>query len=284
MIIPVSELHIPELQLYSSQSETKLMHFYEPEPGLFVAETANVILRALKAGYKAESMLIEERYLKPQAAGVQDDVREAVAEILEQVGDIPIYASKVENLNDISGFKQTRGILCCMRRSRLPKLSEVIKDAKRIAILEDVENPTNVGAIFRSAAGLGFDAVILTYGSSDPLYRRSARVSMGSVFMLPWTFAGDKYTNWLDREMKEIKAAGFKTVSMALSDRAISLDSPILKEQEKLAVLFGNEEFGLSDRAIEESDFLVTIPMMHGVDSLNVAAASAVTFWELRNK
>jgi len=284
MIIPVSELHIPELQLYSSQSETKLMHFYEPEPGLFVAETANVILRALKAGYKAESMLIEERYLKPQAEGVQDDVREAVAEILEQVGDIPIYASKVENLNDISGFKQTRGILCCMRRSRLPKLFEVIKDAKRIAILEDVENPTNVGAIFRSAAGLGFDAVILTYGSSDPLYRRSARVSMGSVFMLPWTFAGDKYTNWLDRELKEIKAAGFKTVSMALSDRAISLDSPVLKEQEKLAVLFGNEEFGLSDRAIEESDFLVTIPMMHGVDSLNVAAASAVTFWELRNK
>ncbi len=282
MRILVDELNTEKLQLYASQNEAKLKHFYEPEPGLFIAETANVILRALKAGYMAESLLIEDKYLDEPAAENNADVREAVAEILELIGDIPIYTAPLAVLSNISGFKQTRGILCAMKRRPLPSLEEVIAGAKRIAILEDVENPTNVGAIFRSAAGLGFDAIILTYGASDPLYRRAARVSMGSVFMLPWTFAGDKHTCWLDRELPAIKAAGFKTVSMALSDRAVDLASDLLKQEEKLAVLFGNEENGLTKRTIEESDYLVKIPMFHGVDSLNVAAASAVTFWELR--
>lgn len=267
MIIPVTELNTPELQIYSSQNETQLKHYYEPEPGIFIAETENVILRALQAGYEPISLLMDKKYIGTA--------------VPEAVGDIPIYTATMDVLADINGFKQTRGILCAMMRKQIPTVEEVVRGKKRIAVLEDVENPTNVGAIFRSAAALGIEAILMTFGSADPYYRRSARVSMGTTFMIPHTYIGNKWGGWPNPGITALHDMGFKTVAMALSDRAISLDDPVLKKEEKIAIIFGNEEFGIVPETLEKSSYIVKIPMMNNVDSLNVAAASAVTFWEL---
>ncbi len=280
MIIPVSTRDIPELNVYAAKNESQLKHINEPVPGIFIAETANVVLRALLSGYEPLSMLLEERF-SDAAEGSTDEVERTVAKILKYTENIPVYTAPLDLISRISGFKQTRGVLCAMKRRELPSLSEVLENASRVAVLEDVENPTNVGAIFRSAAALGIDAVILTYRSVDPLYRRASRVSMGGVFRIPWTFAGNKHAGWPGPIMEELKAAGFKTVSMALSDRAVPLSDPALKNAQKLAVFFGNEENGLCAATLEKSDHIAIIPMMHEMDSLNVAAAAAVTFWEL---
>lgn len=281
MIVPVTDIDMPELAVYSAKNESQLKHINEPAPGIFIAETANVVLRALLSGYEPLSMLLEERFVNASSES-SDEVERTVAEILTYMDGIPVYAAPLDQISKVSGFKQTRGILCAMKRRELPALSEVLKDAHRVAVLEDVENPTNVGAIFRSAAALGIDAVVLTYRCVDPLYRRASRVSMGGVFRIPWTFAGHKHAGWPGPVMEELKAAGFETVSMALSDRALTLDAPELKNIEKLAVFFGNEENGLCKETLDKSDHVVIIPMMHEMDSLNVAAAAAVTFWELR--
>ena len=273
MFIETDRSMLPELEIYASCNEVALKRYYEPEPGLFIAETPNVILRAMDAGYEALSLLIDPR-LKETAA----------SEVIARAGDVPVYLADMDVISEISGFKQTRGVLCAMRRKKLPALSDVLSGAGRIAVLENVENPTNVGAVFRSAAALGFDAVILTRRSADPLYRRAARVSMGTVFQIPWTFVGGKREGLYGSGLKEIREAGFRTVSMALSDRAVPLDSEELKAEEKLALIFGNEEDGLLRGTMEESDYIVRIPMKNGVDSLNVAASSAVAFWELRKR
>jgi len=285
MIIKVNDLNLPKLEIYDSHKETPLKSIYWPRPGIFIAETANVILQALQAGYEAESVLIEEKYLENPGVYTDDlsgNPKRLAEAILRLVGDVPVYSASLDVISRINGFKQTRGILCAMRRKVLPPLSMVLEGHQRIAILEDVENPTNVGAIFRSGVGLGIEGFVLSYRSSDPLYRRSARVSMGSVFRVPWTFAGNKFGGWPDEGLQQIKNAGYKIVSMALADRAVSLDDPVLKTEEKLAIVFGNEENGISERTLQLSDYIVKIPMMNGVDSLNVAAASAVTFWELK--
>ncbi len=271
MFIETDRHMLPELEIYASCNEAQLKRYYEPAPGLFIAETVNVILRALQAGYQPLSMLIDRRIKDTSAK-----------EVIDLVGDIPVYLADMDVISKISGFQQTRGVLCAMRRRELPKTEEILGSAERVAVLENVENPTNVGAIFRSAAALGFDAVILTRRSADPLYRRAARVSMGTVFQIPWTFVGGKREGLYGNGLQTIREAGFKTVSMALSDRAIPIDDPTLKAEEKLAVIFGNEENGLVEETLEESDYIVKIPMLHGVDSLNVAASSAVAFWELR--
>ena len=287
MIIPVHDLNTPELQLYAAKNEAVLKRIYEPEPGLFITETANVILRALQGGWEPVSILMDGRYLTPAGENADSatmEQRTLTAEILRLAGDIPVYTADLEMITKISGFKQSRGMLCLMKRRRLPKLEHVLSAARRIAVLEDVENPTNVGAIFRSAAGLGLDAVILTHGASDPLYRRATRVSMGAVFMLPWTFAGNKYGGWPDEGMQLLRKYGFKTVAMALSDRAFALGERRLQQEEKLAILFGNEQNGLMEPTLQQSDYIVKIPMLNGIDSLNVAAASAVAFWELRER
>lgn len=283
MIIEVNELTLPELEIYASYNEVQLKRINEPDLGIFIAETPNVIMRALNAGYEILSMLMEEKYLKDTMETAEEE-EDVVAAILKRAGDVPIYSAPMDVLSKISGFKQTRGVLCAMKRRHMPALSDVLKDAKRIVIMENVENPTNVGAIFRSAAGLGIDAVVLTFRCADPLYRRSARVSMGTVFQIPWTFVGNKRGGWPTPALQEIKEAGFKLVSMALSDRAVFLDDPILQKEEKLAIIMGNESEGILDETLKASDYIVKIPMMHGVDSLNVAAASAVTFWELRKR
>ena len=267
MIIPVNELNTPELQIYSSQNETQLKHYYEPAPGIFIAETENVILRALKAGYEPISLLMDSKYLG--------------TEVPAAVGDIPVYTASMEVLSVINGFRQTRGILCAMKRKPLPAPEEILQKARKIAVLEDVENPTNVGAIFRSAAALGIEAVIMTFGSADPFYRRAARVSMGTAFMIPHTYMGNKWGGWPNPGISKLHEAGFSTIAMALSDRAVSLADPMLKSEEKTAVIFGNEENGIRPDTLEQCRHIVKIPMQNDVDSLNVAAASAVAFWEL---
>ncbi|MBR3036729.1 MAG: RNA methyltransferase [Lachnospiraceae bacterium] len=273
MFIETDRSMLPELEIYASCNEVALKRYYEPEPGLFIAETPNVILRAMDAGYEALSLLIDPQ-LKETAA----------SEVIERAGDVPVYLADLDIISEISGFKQTRGVLCAMKRRKLPALEEILKASSRIAVLENIENPTNVGAIFRSAAALGFDAVVLTRRCADPLYRRAARVSMGTVFQIPWTFVGGKHEGLYGNGLKMIREAGFQTVSMALSDRAVPIDEPALKEAEKLALFFGNEENGLTEETLEASDYIVKIPMMNGVDSLNVAASSAVAFWELRKR
>lgn len=265
----ITSLDIPELQIFNNQSESELMHCNEPEPGLFIAESELVVERALDAGYEPVAMLIEDRKLS-----------ESEQALIERCGDIPIYYAKESILTSIIGYKLTRGILCAMRRRALPKVSEVCRTARKIAILEDVMNPTNVGAIFRSAAALGIDAVILTKGCADPLYRRAVRVSMGNVFLVDWTF-WDKNTKWPEDGIAELKQMGFATVAMALSDNSVSIDDEKLAKEEKLAIILGTEGDGLSTTTIADCDYTAKIPMSPGVDSLNVAAASAVAFWQL---
>ena len=276
--IPITDLHTPELEIYNERREIQLLRYYEPAPGLFIAESANVILRALTAGYEPLSLLMEQREADSEKG------REVLGRIMERSEEIPVYVSSNEVLSQISGFKLARGMLCAMRRRALPKMEELCRDARRIAILENVVNPTNVGAIFRSAAALGIDAVLLSAGCSDPLYRRAARVSMGTVFQVPWARLGEKNTEWPTAGMDRLHKLGFKTAAMALDDRAVSVEDPVLQAEDKLAIVLGTEGDGLAANTIARCDYTVMIPMQHGVDSLNVAAASAVAFWQLRAK
>ena len=264
-IIEITDFSAPELGIYARLSENELLHYYEPKGGLFIAESPNVILRALNAGYRPLSLLLEKKHVDGQAA-----------EVIARCGDIPIYTAEFDLLTRLTGFQLTRGALCAMRRRDLPSVEELCHDARRIAVLENVMNPTNVGAIFRSAAALNMDAVLLSPGCSDPLYRRASRVSMGTVFQIPWT-----EINWPGPGLTSLKKLGFKTVAMALRDDSYSIDDPKLHAEEKLAIILGTEGDGLANETIATCDYTVKIPMTHGVDSLNVAAASAVACWEL---
>ncbi len=264
----INDLTLPELIPYKCTSEVQLMHYFEPDEGIFIAESPKVIRRALDAGYEPISMLVEKKYITGQAS-----------DIIERCGNITVYTAPSEILTEITGFKLTQGALCAMRRKKLPSADDIIRNAKRIAVLEDIMNQTNIGAIFRSAAALDFDAVLLTKACSDPLYRRSIRVSMGTVFQIKWAYLDDnspEYVNFL-------KERGFTTAAMALHNNNISIDDERIYA-EKLAVILGTEGEGLKEETIESSDYCVKIPMANGVDSLNVAAASAVIFWQLRKK
>lgn len=268
-IIEVMDLNRPELTVYAGLSERQLATIYEPEEGLFIAESPKVIERALDGGYEPVSFLAE----KGQLAEAE--------EILDRMEDVPIYVAPDEILTKLTGYHLTRGLWCAMRRRTLPTIEEVCQRAKRIAILEEVVNPTNVGALFRCAAALGMDAVILTGGCSDPLYRRASRVSMGTVFQIPWTMLSKKDGVWPEQAMKTLKEMGFKTAAMALREDSVGIDDPQLNSEEKLAIVLGTEGDGLAGDTIADCDYTVMIPMAHGVDSLNVAAAGAVAFWQL---
>lgn len=262
-IIEITDFSAKELDPYARLTEAELKHFYEPDGGLFIAESPKVIERALNAGCEPVSLLLEKSHISGEAK-----------DIVSRCSNIHIYTAEFDVITKLTGFKLTRGALCLMKRPALPQLKDVCFEAKRVAVLENVMNPTNVGAIFRSAAALGMDAVLLTEGCSDPLYRRSSRVSMGTVFQVPWTFAG---ADWI----KELSELGFKTAAMALDDNSVSIDEPALLSEEKLAVVLGTEGDGLAAKTIASCDYTVKIPMSHEVDSLNVAAASAVAFWQL---
>ena len=269
MIIEISDLSDKELIPYKTTSEVQLMHWFEPENGIFIAESPKVIRRALKAEYQPISFLLERKYINGQAK-----------DIIENFPEIPVYTADSDILTQLTGFKLTQGALCAMKRKTLPSVEQVIEGAERIAVLEDVMNQTNIGAVFRSASALGFDAVLLTSPCSDPLYRRSIRVSMGTVFQIPWTYIGGKSPDYI----QYLNDSGFVTLAMALRNDTINIDDERLKAQKKLAVVLGTEGEGLKSQTIESCDYTIKIPMFHGVDSLNVASASAVAFWELRKK
>ena len=271
-IIEITDFSAPELDVYARLTEAQLYNRFEPEKGLFIAESPKVIHRALDAGYVPVSLLMERRHIDGQAR-----------DVVERCPGIPVYTSEPDILTQLTGFQLTRGVLCAMRRPPLPAVEAVLRGAKRIVILENVMNPTNVGAIFRSAAALGMDALLLTPGCSDPLYRRSARVSMGTVFQIPWTFLGSDTSQWPNPGMDTLQKLGFRTAALALSNDSVSIDDPVLMAQDKLALILGSEGDGLTDSTIAACDYTVKIPMFHGVDSLNVAAASAVAFWQLRS-
>ena len=262
----ITDLFIDDLTPYRTTSEVQLMRYYEPEAGLFIAESPKVIRRALDAGYEPESLLINEKYITGQAA-----------DIVERVGNVPIYAADEDTLCTLTGFKLTQGVLCAMRRRQTPAPAQLLQGASRVAVLEDIMNQTNVGAIFRSAAALGIDAVLLTKACSDPLYRRSVRVSMGTVFQVPWGYMDEPAPEYVGF----LQAHGFKTAAMALRYDTVSIDDPRVRNEQRLAIILGTEGEGLKEQTINESDYTIKIPMAHGVDSLNVAAASAVAFWEL---
>lgn len=265
-IIEICDFSAPELDIYARLTEAQLMNRFDPSNAMFIAESPKVIDRALDAGYEPVSILVE----KSRMVGESLDV-------IHRCGDIPVYTAEMDVLTQLTGYRLTRGLLCAMRRKTLQTPEAVLSGIKRVAILEEVMNPTNVGAIFRSAAALGMDAVLLTSGCSDPLYRRSARVSMGTVFQIPWTFLSNNWQTLLAEH-------GFKTAAMALTDDSVSIDDPALQKEEKLAIVLGTEGDGLTQNTITNCDYTVKIPMHHGVDSLNVAAASAVAFWALRIK
>lgn len=273
-IIKISNLNEKEIWPYVSRSEVGLLRCNEPQPGIFVAESPNVIERAINAGYEPVSFLIEEKYL-------DGSIRDGMVrfELIERFSDVPVYTACGEVLKDLIGYKLTRGMLAAFKRKRLMALSEIIKGKRRIAVLEDIVNPTNIGAIFRSAAALKMDAVILSYGCSDPLYKRASRVAMGNVFLVPWTIM-DK-DMWPDEGMKILRSEGFKTAAMALCNDSVSIADKNLHQEAKLALILGTEGSGLLDETIKQCDYTVKIPMADGVDSLNVAAAAAVAFWEL---
>ena len=262
----ITDFHDPQLDVYARLTEAQLLNRFEPAKGMFIAESPKVIMRALDAGCRPVSLLVERGHVNAEAE-----------EAILRCGDVPVFTAPLAVLTQLTGFQLTRGMLCAMLRPRFSSLDEVLEKAKRVAVLENVQNPTNVGAIFRSAAALGMDAVLLTEGSTNPLYRRSCRVSMGTVFQVKWTFVGE---NW----SQELRELGFKTAAMALRDDSYSIDAPELAAEEKLAVVLGTEGDGLANSTIADCDYTVKIPMSHGVDSLNVAAASAVAFWQLGNK
>ena len=269
-IIEITDFSALELDVYARLSEGQLLNRHEPENGLFIAESPKVIERALDAGCQPVSLLLEPKHITGEAR-----------EIIARCGSVPVYTAEFDVLKQLTGFPLTRGALCAMRRPPLPEMETICRNARRIAVLENVVNPTNVGAIFRSAAALGMDAVLLTPACSNPLYRRSIRVSMGTVFQIPWTYIGRNTTQWPGDGMNLLESFGFKTVAMALTDDSVSIDDPCLKSADKLAVILGTEGDGLSSDTIARCDYTVRIPMSHGVDSLNVAAASAVAFWLL---
>lgn len=268
-IIRITDFKDPKLDIYARTPEVQLLHYLEPKPGIFIAESPKVIARALDAGYEPLSFLMEPQHLESQGR-----------ELLERCPRVPIYVAELSVLNELSGFSLTRGMLCAMTRKQLPTVEEVCKNARRIAVLENVVNPTNVGAIVRSAAALGMDGILFTSGCSNPLYRRAVRVSMGTIFQIPWTILDAE--DWPDKGMDKLQGLGFKTAAMALLDDSVSIDDDKLRSEEKLAVVLGTEGDGLADDTIAVCDYTVQIPMFHGVDSLNVAAASAVAFWELQ--
>lgn len=272
-VIEITDFMAPELDVYARLTEAQLLNREHPQSAMFIAESPKVIDRALNAGCRPVSMLLERKHIKGEAR-----------EIIARCGDIPVYTSEFDILTQLTGFKLTRGVLCAMLRPPLRSVDEICAGARRIAILEDIMNPTNLGAIFRSAAAFNIDAVLLTPGCTDPLYRRSARVSMGTVFQIPWTYLGERMADWPECGMEKIREMGFKTAAMALKEDSVSIDDPSLMAEEKLAIILGTEGDGLSDCTIADCDYTVKIPMSHDVDSLNVAAASAVAFWQLQNK
>ncbi len=273
-IIEITDFQAPELDVYARLSENQLLNRCEPEKGMFIAESPRVIERALDAGYRPISCLVEKRHIEGEAKEI---IRRC-----GEIGNVPVYTAEFDVLTQLTGFKLTRGMLCAMYRTPLPEVQAVCSGASRIAILENVVNPTNVGAIFRSAAALGIDAVLLTYDSSDPLYRRAVRVSMGTVFQIPWTFF--EKDAWPEKGIRLLRELGFRTAAMALREDSVSIDNQKLLAEKKLAVILGTEGDGLASSTIADCDYTVRIPMSHGVDSLNVAAASAVAFWELGRK
>ena len=271
MTIEITIFADPALDVYARLTEAQLLNRFEPAKGMFIAESPKVIHRALDTGCQPVSLLMERK-----------DIEGSAAEIIARCPEIPVFTADEDLLCNLTGYHLTRGVLCAMRRPKLPTVEEICGSARRVVVLDNVQNPTNVGAIIRSAAALGMDAVLLTPGCSNPLYRRSARVSMGTVFQIPWTFIGNDITDWPHPGMDRLKEMGFKTVSMALRNDSYSIDDPRLRQEDKLAILMGSEGDGLTDDTLAFCDFTVKIPMYHGVDSLNVAAASAVAFWELR--
>lgn len=275
-IADIDNLEDPRLLIYTKLSESQLYHCREPLTGLFIAESPKVIERALTAGYRPVSMLMDRRELRGDGADVLgriEDLRDT---------KIPVYTAQEQELRKLTGFPLTRGCLCAMERRDLPTVEETVQGASRICILEEVVNPTNVGALFRCAAALGMDAVLLTNGCSDPLYRRAVRVSMGTVFQIPWTFIGNrKNPGWPQPGLRKLRELGFKTAAMALKENTVSIDDPGLMGEPKLALVLGTEGDGLAADTIADCDYTVMIPMYHGVDSLNVAAAGAVAFWQL---
>ena len=265
-IIKITSLEEKDLLPYRTTSEVQLLRWNEPQEGIFIAESPKVIRRALDAGYEPLSLLMLDKYVTGQAS-----------DIIERAGDIPVYTSDEQTLCELTGFKLTQGVLCAMRRKPSPDPANIIRSTRRIAVLEDIMNQTNIGAVFRSAAALGIDAVLLTRASSDPLYRRSVRVSMGTVFQVPWGYLSDPAPDYVGF----LKKQGFKTAAMALRHDTVSISDPRLKSEERLAIILGTEGEGLKEQTILSCDYTIKIPMSHGVDSLNVAAASAVAFWEL---
>ena len=279
-MIEITDFHAPELDIFARKTEAQLLNKDHPEEGMFIAESPKVIERALNAGYTPVAVLVEKKQIEGEAASV-----------LARCDEIPVYTAEFDVLAQLTGFKLTRGMLCAMRRRGLPEVEKVCQNAKKVAVLENVMNPTNVGAIFRSAAALNMDAVFLTPGCSDPLYRRASRVSMGTVFQIPWTFIQDnnemrcqREILWPRQAITELREMGYKTAALALTDNSVGIDNPELMQEEKLAIILGTEGEGLMDRTIEMCDYTVKIPMSHDVDSLNVAAASAVAFWQLGKK
>ena len=262
-IIEINSLSHPGVKVFATLTEAQLRNRLEPQKGIFIAESPKVIHVALNAGYEPLALLCERKHIEGDAAS-----------LIERCGDIPVYTGERELLASLTGYTLTRGVLCAMRRPVPKSVEEVCQSAKRIAVIDGVVDTTNIGAIFRSAAALGIDAVLLTPSSCDPLNRRAVRVSMGSVFLLPWT--------WLEAPISSLRTLGFRTVAMALSDNSVPIDHPSLKDEPQLAIVLGTEGDGLSTQVIQETDYVVRIPMWHEVDSLNVAAASAVAFWELR--
>ena len=263
-IIEITSLSHPGVEIFSTLTEAQLRNRIEPSKGIFIAESPKVISVALDAGYEPLALLCEQRHITGDAAA-----------IIERCGNIPVYTGKRELLATLTGYTLTRGVLCAMRRPQPRSVEEVCREARRIVVVDGVVDTTNIGAIFRSAAALGIDAVLLTPTSCDPLNRRAVRVSMGSVFLVPWT--------WLDAPLSKLGDLGFRTAAMALTDNSIPIDNPILAAEPKLAIVMGTEGDGLSHETIAEADYVVRIPMSHAVDSLNVAAAAAVAFWQLRS-
>ena len=269
-IIEITDFHAPELDPYARLTQNQLRNRLEPEKGIFIAESPKVIDRALDAGYEPVSLLMERRQITGPAAG-----------ILSRCGDAPVYTADRELLAALTGFELTRGVLCAFRRPAPRPVEELCRDARRVAVLEGIVDSTNVGAIFRSAAALNMDAVLINPSCCDPLCRRAVRVSMGTVFQVPWGQLGDSPADWPEKGMDVLHALGFKTAAMALSDRSASIDDEQLAREPKLAIVLGTEGDGLAASTIASCDYTVKIPMSHGVDSLNVAAASAVAFWQL---
>ena len=272
-VFEITDLSDPRLDVYARLTEAELRCKYDASRALFIAESPKVIERALDFGCEPVSMLLERKHIEGQAAG-----------IIARCGDIPVFTAPFDVLTELTGFRLTRGVLCAMKRPALPDPAELLKNARRAAVLEEVENPTNVGAIFRSAAALGMDCVLLSPSCADPLYRRACRVSMGTVFQIPWTYFPGTAAGWPESGMALLKAQGFRTAALALRDDSVGIGDPELMREKKLALLLGTEGDGLKEQTIAASDYTVRIPMAHGVDSLNVAAASAVAFWQLAKR